>query len=97
VSSRRTLRPSPDGMRKPAGGDCHRAGVLPWTCATTGKRLARPTRSGSCSTPARGFGPRCPCGFNLDWPLIAKPGEQAQPAVRSWLVTSGRAGRSTGR
>jgi hypothetical protein len=31
-----------------------------------------------------------PVRFNLDWPPLAKPGEQAQPAVRSWLVTSGR-------
>ncbi len=27
---------------------------------------------------------------NLDWALLAKPGEQAQSPVRSWLVTSGR-------
>ena len=31
-----------------------------------------------------------PVRFNLDWPPLVKPGEQAQPAVRSWLVTSAR-------
>ncbi|MGH9107200.1 MAG: hypothetical protein ACRDZX_15495 [Acidimicrobiales bacterium] len=31
-----------------------------------------------------------PVRFNLDWTAPAKPGEQAPPAVRPWLVTSGR-------
>ena len=31
-----------------------------------------------------------PVRFNLDWPPLVKPGEHAQPAVRSWLVTSAR-------
>ena len=31
-----------------------------------------------------------PVRFNLDWVAAAKPGGQGQPAVRPWLVTSGR-------
>lgn len=31
-----------------------------------------------------------PVRFNLDWTPAVKPGEQAAPAVRPWLVTSGR-------
>jgi hypothetical protein len=31
-----------------------------------------------------------PVRFNLDWTPPAKPSEPAQPAVRSWLVTSAR-------
>ena len=31
-----------------------------------------------------------PVRFNLDWPPLIKPGELAQPSVRTWLVTSAR-------
>jgi hypothetical protein len=31
-----------------------------------------------------------PVRFNLDWTPLVKRGEHAQPAVRSWLVTSAR-------
>jgi hypothetical protein len=31
-----------------------------------------------------------PVRFNLDWTPPVKPGEHAQPAVRSWLVTTNR-------
>lgn len=31
-----------------------------------------------------------PAMFNLDWRPHVNPGEQAQPSVRPWLITSGR-------
>ena len=31
-----------------------------------------------------------PVRFNLDWPPLIKPGDPAQPPVRTWLVTSAR-------
>jgi len=50
----------------------------------------RPYGVGVVLDPGERVWAEVPVTFNLDWTPPAKPGEQAQPAVRSWLVTSGR-------
>ena len=53
-------------------------------------RAARPYGVGVVLDPGEKVWAEVPVCFNLDWTPPAKPGEQAQPAVRPWLVTSGR-------
>ena len=53
-------------------------------------RAARPYRVGVVLDPGERAWAEVPVRFNLDWTPPAKPGEQVQPAVRPWLVTSGR-------
>ena len=53
-------------------------------------RAARPYGVGVVLDPGEKVWAEVPVRFNLDWTPPAKPGEHAQPAIRSWLVTSGR-------
>lgn len=53
-------------------------------------RAARPYGVGVVLDPGEKAWAEVPVRFNLDWAPLVKPGEQALPAVRSWLVTSGR-------
>ena len=53
-------------------------------------RAPRPYGVGVVLDPAEKVWAEVPVRFNLDWTPLAKPGEQAQPAIRPWLVTSGR-------
>ncbi len=53
-------------------------------------RAARPYGVGVVLDPGEKVWAEVPVRFNLDWTPPAKPGEQAVPAVRPWLVTSGR-------
>jgi hypothetical protein len=50
----------------------------------------RPYGVGVVLDPGEKVWAEVPVRFNLDWTPLVKPGEQTQPAVRSWLVTSGR-------
>ena len=51
---------------------------------------ARPYGVGVVLDPGEKVWAEAPVRFNLDWTQPAKPGEQPAPAVRPWLVTSGR-------
>ncbi len=53
-------------------------------------RTARPYGVGIVLDPGEKVWAEVPIRFNLDWTPPANPGEQAQPAIRPWLVTSGR-------
>ncbi|MGH9303752.1 MAG: hypothetical protein ACRDZ5_04970 [Acidimicrobiales bacterium] len=54
-------------------------------------RAARPYAVGVVLDPGEKVWAEVPVRFNLDWTPPATPGGQAQPAIRPWLVTSGRA------
>ncbi len=53
-------------------------------------RVARPYGVGVVLDPGEKVWAEVPVRFNLDWSQPAKPGGQAVPVVRPWLVTSGR-------
>ena len=53
-------------------------------------RAARPYAVGVVLDPDEKVWAEVPVRFNLDWTPPAKPGEQAAPVIRPWLVTSGR-------
>jgi hypothetical protein len=53
-------------------------------------RAARPYGVGVVLDPGERVWAEIPVRFNLDWAPLATSGEQAQPAIRPWLVTSGR-------
>jgi hypothetical protein len=53
-------------------------------------RAARPYAVGVVLDPGEKVWAEVPVRVNLDWTPAVKPGEQAPPAVRPWLVTSGR-------
>jgi hypothetical protein len=50
----------------------------------------RPYAVGVVLDPGERVWAEVPVRFDLDWSTLVKPGEQAPPSVRSWLVTSGR-------
>jgi len=50
----------------------------------------RPYGVGVVLDPGEKIWAEVPVRFNLDWPSLIKPGEHAQPSVRTWLVTSAR-------
>ncbi len=51
---------------------------------------AGPYGVGAVLDPGEKIWAEVPVRFNLDWTAPVKPGEQAHPPVRSWLVTSAR-------
>jgi hypothetical protein len=51
---------------------------------------ARPYGVGVVPDPDEKVWAEVPVRFNLDWPPPVRPGELAQPSVRTWLVTSTR-------
>lgn len=53
-------------------------------------RVARPYGVGVVLDPGEKVWTEVPARFNLDSTPPAKPGHQAPPAVRPWLITSGR-------
>lgn len=53
-------------------------------------RAARPYGVGVVLDPGEKVWAEVPVRFNLDWTPPANLGVQAQPAIRAWLVTSGR-------
>jgi hypothetical protein len=53
-------------------------------------RAALPFGVGVVLDPGEKLWAEVPVRFNLDWTQPVKAGEQVQPAIRPWLVTSGR-------
>jgi hypothetical protein len=52
--------------------------------------VSRPYGVGVLLDPGERVWAEVPVRFNLDWTPHVEPGEQTQPAVRPWLVTSAR-------